>query len=50
LVFVVIFITKMGMWQKKDDVAACDMTDDIDVSFQMLSQKVRGTKTKKQNS
>ena len=28
----------------------CDVADDGDVLFHMLSHKVRGTKTKKQNS
>ncbi|KEH25660.1 hypothetical protein MTR_6g033355 [Medicago truncatula] len=32
---------------REDDVATCDVTDDIEVSFQMLSHKVRRTKIKK---
>jgi len=35
------------MWQTEDDMAMCDVTDDDDVSFHMLSHKVRGTKIKK---
>ena len=38
----------MSMCQKEDDVAMCDMADNVDVSFHMLSHKVRGTKIKKQ--
>ena len=34
------------MWQTTDVVAASDMTTDVDVSFQMHSPKVKGTKTK----
>jgi len=38
------------MWQTEDDIATCDVADDDDVSFHMLSYKVRGTKIyKKQN-
>jgi len=43
-------VTKMSMWQIEDDTTVCDVTDDADVSVQMLSQKFRRTKTKKQNS
>jgi len=42
--------TKTSMWQTEDDSATCDVADDVDVSFHMLSHKVRGTKIKKQNS
>ena len=43
-------ITKTSMWQTGDGVAICDVADDADVSFHMLSHKVKGTKIKKQNS
>jgi len=32
------------MWQTEDDEATCNVADDADVSFHMLSHKVRGTK------
>jgi len=38
------------MWQTDDDVATCDVVNDVNVSLHMLSLKVIGTKVKKQNS
>ena len=38
------------MWQTGDDVMTCDMADDVDVLFHMLSHKASGTIIKKQNS
>jgi len=40
-------VTKTCMWQTDDDVLTCDVADDIDVPFHMLSHIDRGTKIKK---
>ena len=47
LIPVVIIYCKMSMWQSEDDMSTCDVAEDVDVSFHMLSHKVRGTKIKK---